>query len=175
VGQDDPYGAFRLDGNIQIVKEAIRKQELQLPMPTHRAHDMPYDSVAAFPVTWLGTILQRNIRDIFEMNRARKGEELKVEDVKSPHLNEWCVLTCEDETDQLLLRIDRWHYPAMRDLIFAARMNQDLILVKGMRPKNAGSRQIYVKKMWVIDPTDDDEEMIDGEDDDIEELEPIAA
>jgi hypothetical protein len=90
-------------------------------------------------------------------------------------LNEWCVLTCEDETDQLLLRIDRWHYPAMRDLIFAARMNQDLILVKGMRPKNAGSRQIYVKKMWVIDPTDDDEEMIDGEDDDIEELEPIAA
>lgn len=171
VEQPDPYGAFRLDGNIQKVKAAIKSGELPVPMPTHTAHDLPYDSAAAIPVIWLGTILGRNIRDIFEMNRARKGEELKVSDVRDPHLNEWAALTCEDETDQLLVRIDRWKYPKYRESIMTARMNKDLILVKGYRPKNVSSRQIYVKHLWVIDPEDDsDDEIIDVEDLEMEKI-----
>lgn len=174
VEKDDPYGAFRLDENIKKVKAAIASGELQVPMPTHTAHEMPYDAGSALRVTWLGTILQRNIRDIFEMNRARKGEELKVADVNCPDLNEWAALTCEDETDQLLIRIDRFRYPKFRDHIFQARMNHDLILVKGWRPKNVSSRQIYVNHMWVIDP-DDDDEIFTDDDLELEELEPIAA
>jgi DNA polymerase-3 subunit alpha len=175
VGLEDPYGAFKLDDNIKKVKACIESGELQLPMPTHTAHELPYESTKSIQVVWLGTILQRNIRDIFEMNRARKGEELNIADVKDPDKNEWAALTCEDETDQILLRIDRWKYPKFRDHIFTARMNHDLILVKGYRPKNVSSRQIYVKHMWVIDPTDDDEVLEDEYDDEIEELEPIAA
>jgi DNA polymerase-3 subunit alpha len=173
VEQDDPYGAFKLDDNITKVKRAIARGDLQVPMPTHTAKDMPYESNTSLQVIWLGTILQRNIRDIFEMNRARKGEELKPENVKDPHLNEWAALTCEDESDQILLRIDRWKYPKFRDHIFTARMNHDLILVKGWRPKNVSSKQIYVKHMWVIDPDDDDEDFVDDEE--IEEVGTVAA
>jgi DNA polymerase-3 subunit alpha len=156
VDSDDPFGAFKLDGNIKRTKTAISNGELEgIPEPTHRAHDLPYDPGQSFPVIWLGTILQRNIRDIFEMNRAKKGVELKTEDVKDPHLNEWAMLTCEDETDQLLLRVDRWKYPRLKAQIFSARMNHDLILVEGVRPAYVSSRQINVKRMWVIDPDDD--------------------
>lgn len=171
VGQDDPFGAFRLDGNIKKVKKAIESGELgDLPEPTHVATDLPYDQGPQFEVVWLGTILQRNIRDIFEMNRAKKGVELKPDEVRDPHLNEWAMLTCEDESDQLLIRIDRWKYPRMREQIFSARMNHDLILVQGIRPNYVSSRQINVKKLWVIDP-DDDEETTPGVDDGIEEVE----
>jgi DNA polymerase-3 subunit alpha len=170
---DDPFGAFKLDDNIQKVKAAIKSGKLEgLPYPTHRALDLPYDPGSGFPVTWLGTILQRNIRDIFEMNRAKKGVELKPDEVRDPHLNEWAMLTCEDETDQLLLRIDRWKYPKMRDQLFGTIMNHDLILVEGVRPAYVSSRQINVKRMWVIDPSDDEDD--DEQIDDVEELEEVA-
>lgn len=103
------------------------------------------------------------------MNRAKKGVELKPSEVKDPHLNEWAMLTCEDETDQLLLRIDRWKYPKFREHIFNARMNRDLILVEGIRPHYVSSRQINVKRMWVIDPDDDTEDVVDNDDDELEE------
>jgi DNA polymerase-3 subunit alpha len=174
VTQEDPYGAFRLDGNIQKVKRAIESGDLALPMPTHRAADLPYESTSAIQVVWLGTILQRNIRDIFEMNRAKKGVELNASQVRDPHLNEWAMLTCEDETDQLLLKIDRWKYPRMRDHIFTAQMNKDLILVMGTKPKNVSSRQIQVKKIWVIDPDDDDETTLEELEEERREMEMAA-
>ena len=153
--QADPFGAFALDGNIKKVKEAIRSGELKLPTPTHTAQDIPYEQGREFACCWLGTVLDRNIRDIFEQNRARKGEELDKSEVKDPHLNEWAMLVCEDESDQLLLKIDRWKYPLMKASIFAARPNKDLILVEGVRPKYVSARQIKVKRMWVIDPEED--------------------
>lgn len=157
VDQDDPFGAFKLDGNIKKVKKAIESGELgDLPEPTHVAQDLPYDVGPNFEVVWLGTILQKNIRDIFEMNRAKKGVELKANEVRDPHLNEWAMLTCEDESDQLLLRIDRWKYPRFREQVMSCKSNHDLILVRGVRPGYVSSRQINVKQLWVIDPSDDD-------------------
>jgi len=162
--QKDPFGVRTLDDNIVKVKKLIRKGKLRrapephvarprpLPTPTHTATDLPYEQGREFSVCWLGTILQRNIRDIFETNRAKTGEELDPKAVKDAHLNEWALLTCEDEDDQLLLKIDRWKYPQFKSAIFDFKMGHDLLLVEGVRPRYVTARQIKVKRLWVISP-----------------------
>jgi hypothetical protein len=71
--------------------------------------------------------------------------------VRDPHLNEWALLTCEDEDDQLLLKIDRWKYPQFKEAIFNFRMGQDLLLVEGIRPRYVTARQILAKRIWTIE------------------------
>lgn len=152
--QEDPFGAYKLDENITKVKDLIADGDLgELPLPTHTAVDLPFEQGIEFEVCWLGTILVRNIRDIFEVNRA-KGQELDPEKTKDAHLNEWAMLTCEDESDQLLLKIDRWKYPKFKHAIFDFKIGHDLLLVEGVRPRYVTSRQIKVKKLWVISPDD---------------------
>lgn len=149
---DDPHGAFRLLRDIADVKEEIAAGRLHVPKPTHTAQDLPFEQGQHFKVVWLGTVLERNIRDIFETNRARKGEELKPEEVKAPHLNEWAQLTAEDETDQLLLKVDRFKYPRFKAALFDFRLGHDLLLVEGVRPRYVSSRQIKVNNLYVIEP-----------------------
>lgn len=150
---DDPFDIYKLERDIQRTK--VQLSDLGLPLPTHTAIDLPYEQGQEFRVVWLGTITDRNIRDIFEQNRARTGEELKPDEVKDPHLNEWAQLTGLDENDQLLIKIDRWRYPRFKKHIFECRMNEDLILVEGVRPRYVTARQVKVKRMWVIDPSED--------------------
>jgi DNA polymerase-3 subunit alpha len=152
----DPFGAFKLDGDIAKVKQLLEDGKLgALPAPTHNAADLAADENAgkALQVYWLGTFVQRNIRDIFEQNRAR-GQVLDRASVKDPHLAEWAMLTGEDESDQLLLKIDRWMYPKMKQAIFNFRMGKDLILIRGIKPARSGVRSLNIKKLWVIDPDD---------------------
>jgi DNA polymerase-3 subunit alpha len=155
--QKDPFGVNTLDQNIAKVKKLIKRKKLKredgrrLPTPTHVASDLPYEQGREFSVCWLGTILQRNIRDIFETNRAKTGEELDPSSVRNPELNEWALLTCEDEDDQLLLKIDRWKYPDFKEAIFDFKMGQDLLLVEGIRPRYVTARQILAKRLWTIE------------------------
>jgi hypothetical protein len=152
----DPFGAFKLDGDIRKVKQILAEGKLGvLPAPTHTATDLAAEENQgrALQVYWLGTFVQRNIRDIFEQNRAR-GQVLDRSSVKDPDLAEWAMLTGEDETDQLLLKIDRWMYPKMKQAIFDCRMGKDLILIRGIKPARSGVRSLNVKKLWVIDPDD---------------------
>ena len=155
VNDDDPFGAFALDKNIAEVDRQLRAGELGpgLPIPTHTAADLAADESQgkALQVVWLGTFVKRNIRDIFEQNRAR-GNELDPKAVKDAHLNEWALLTAEDRTDQLLITIDRWKYPAMKDALFNFRMGHDLMLIKAVKPRSSAVRKLNVKKLWVIDP-----------------------
>jgi hypothetical protein len=65
------------------------------------------------------------------------------------------MLTGEDETDQLLIKIDRWHYPKMKQAIFNFRMGKDLLLIRGVKPARSGVRSLTVKKLWVINPDED--------------------
>lgn len=156
INADDPFGAFKLDGDIKHVTRLLKDGKLgALPTPTHTATDLAADENAgkALQVYWLGTFVQRNIRDIFEQNRAR-GQTLDRSTVKDPQLAEWAMLTGEDETDQLLLKIDRWMYPKMKQAIFNFRMGKDLLLIRGIKPARSGVRSLNIKKLWVIDPDD---------------------
>jgi DNA polymerase-3 subunit alpha len=155
VNHDDPFGAHWLDRAIKRVKEAIANEEPgfeDMPEPTHTAADLPYTRGDDIEVVWLGAVYTRNVRDLFEWNRAKTGIELKPEEVRDPHLNEWCVMVGDDESDQMGLRIDRWKYPKYRKAIWAMRPGIDLMLVRGVKPGWMPTRQITIGDMWVIDP-----------------------
>jgi DNA polymerase-3 subunit alpha len=155
VNQDDPYRAHWLDRAIAKVKEAIANADEgfeDLPDPTHTASDLPYTRGQDIEVVWLGAVYTRNVRDIFEWNRAKTGVELDRDSVRDPHLNEYCIMVGDDETDQMGLRINRWRYPRYRDLIWKMRPGQDLMLVRGVKPGWQPTRQIDISDMWLIDP-----------------------
>jgi hypothetical protein len=159
VGKDDPFGATWLDRAISTVKEQINAGDLgTIPRPTHVAADLPYSTGEDIEVVWLGVIHSRNVRDLFEFNQA-KGAELDMENmtidgkpIRDPQLNEWCVMVGDDESDQIGLRCDRWHYPKWRDLIWKMRPGKDLVLIRGYKPGWMPTRQITISEMWVIDP-----------------------
>lgn len=148
---DDPFDIYGLERSIQSVSAEIEAGKLDgVPARTHTAKDIEA-STGALKVTWMGTILNRNIRDIFEVNKSQ-GRELDPKKVKDPHLNEWAMLTCEDDTDQILLEIDRWRYPAMKKAIFGFRQGTDLLLVEATKSGRSSMRKIKVKRLWVITP-----------------------
>jgi DNA polymerase-3 subunit alpha len=158
VEQEDPFGAFWLDKAIAHIKQEIRARRLRVPRPTHVARDLPYSTGDDVQMVWLGTIHSRNVRDLFEFNQA-KGAEIDYEKktlngkpIKDPHLREWCVMVGDDESDQIGLRCDRWHYPKWRDLIWKIRPGKDLVLVRGYKPGWMPTRQITIIDLWVIDP-----------------------
>jgi DNA polymerase-3 subunit alpha len=159
---DDPFGAMWLDRTIAKVKKELAEGQLwghdrrgkfiRLPHPTHVASDMPYSRGQDLDVVWLGTVHTRNVRDIFEYNRAKTGVELKPEDIKDPHLNEWMVMVGDDESDQMGLRVDRWTYPKYRDALWGMRPGEDLLLVRGIKPGWMPTRQITIRELWVLRP-----------------------
>jgi DNA polymerase III subunit alpha len=156
VAQEDHFGAFTLAKNIDLVKGMLQSEALGdgLPYPTHTAKELIQQDKSGIKVCWIGTILQRNIRDMFEINRARTGEALDPATVKDAHLNESAMLVGEDGSDTILLKIDRWKYPTYKPSIFGMQMGHDLVLVDGVAPK-FGAQQINIKRLWVIDPTED--------------------
>lgn len=162
--KEDPFDTFKIDRNVASTMEWLETGPTgpdgkRLPLPTVRAGDVEHAQVQGEinrDCVWLGTILNRNIRDLFETNRAKTGEELKPEEVKDPHLNEWFIGQGEDETGRLGLRIDRWRYPRLKAQLFGIRLGHDLVLVEGRLAVSAWARQIHIKRMIVIDPEDDE-------------------
>lgn len=150
VETDDPFNALWLDRSIQDVKDQIKKGQLRgLPMPTHTSADLPYFRSDDIPVVWIGSVQTRNVRDLFEINRARTGVELKPEEVRDPDLREWMVMVCDDETDQLIIRCDRWKYPRFKAALWKIDLGKDLLLVRGVKPGWA-TRQISIHDLWVL-------------------------
>lgn len=159
---DDPFGALWLDRAIEEVKRAISEGELgPLPYPTHVAEDLPYEKGEDIEVVWLGTITTRNERDLFEFNQA-KGAELDLSDpkrpmlngkpIRDPHLDKWVVMVGHDESDQLGMRVDRWHYRRLREKVWQIRPQKDLVLMRGVKPGWMPTRQITISEIWIIDP-----------------------
>jgi hypothetical protein len=125
---------------------------LGLPTPTHTAIEVPYErSDVDEEVVWIGVAVHKNLRDIFEVNRARTGEELDPSEVKDPHLNEWMLLAGYDGTDLLSLRINRWKYPKMKKRLWKIEMNQDILVVRGLKKGWRTAREIQVNDIWVLD------------------------
>jgi hypothetical protein len=149
-GSDDPYDVQQLDRLlVRVRREGL---EHGLPMPTHKAFEVPYEGTGDVEVSWMGIVVKRNLRDIFESHRSKTGEELDPAEVRDPDLNELVVLWGYDGTEVLTLRIDRWHYPKFKEAIWGTRMKKDIVWVRGVKPHWRTAREIYVKEMWVIDP-----------------------
>ena len=154
---EDPFGVKTMDRMINACKRSIRRgmedsSGQRLPRPTHTAIEVPYERGEDQEVIWIGIPVHRNLRDIFEVNRARTGEELDPATVRDPHLNEWMLIAGYDGTDLLSLRINRWKYPHMKKLLWKIKINEDVLLVRGVKPGWRSAREIQVNDMWVLQP-----------------------
>jgi hypothetical protein len=146
----DPFGVETLNNMLASVRADLPR--LNLPTPTHTAVEVPYERGEDQEIVWLGVVIHKNLRDIFEVNRARTGEELDPKDVKHPELNEWMLLAGYDTTDIVSIRITRWKYPKFRDLAWRIALNQDVVLIRGTKPGWRAAREIYVNRMWILEP-----------------------
>jgi hypothetical protein len=108
-------------------------------------------------------VRDRNLKDIFELHHSKTGEHLDPKDVKDAHLNEYVVLTCEDDTDLLAVTVDRWHYQALKEKVWEITPDKDLVLVRGHKKGFQDRRAIYIHDIWVFDLDDEPEEELDDD------------
>jgi DNA polymerase-3 subunit alpha len=150
---DDPFDAYKVDRQIELVIEAIRAGELgPLPMPTHEGSDMHENEGVEYPVVWCGVVNEVSLRDYFEYSRTKFGKTLDPATERDPELREFAVCFSEDGTESVIVKIDRWRFPKFKRAIETMNTDEDVILVQGKRSKYAASRQINVNNMWVIEP-----------------------
>jgi DNA polymerase-3 subunit alpha len=150
VGERDPFGVLRLEEAISAVSSEL--EGLGLPLPTHKAAEVPYERGEDTQIVWLGVIVHRNLRDIFETNRARTGVELKPEEIKRPDLNEFLLMEGYDGDEVVNIRFNRFIYPKFREAIWGMKLGRDLVLIQGVKPGWRTARELYVRNMWVLDP-----------------------
>ena len=147
VEKEDPFGTYVLDRRLAKTKGDL--PALGLPTPTHNALEIPYERGKDTAICWIGIILHRNLRDIFEVNRAR-GEELDPEQIKNPELNEWVLMAGYDGEEIVSIRVNRYIYPRFKRMVWALKPNDDIVLVRGVKPGFRSAREIQVSKMWVL-------------------------
>lgn len=163
----DPFNLTLLSDKLEAMRTALEtgvpqddKGHFFLPTPTHKASDIPYERSEGsnIPVTFLGVVRNRNLKDLFESHHSRTGNHLDPHSVKDPHLNEWVVMLCEDDTDVVTVACTRWNYRKFKDLIWSVRENEDLVLFRGHKMASQSRRAIYIQDMWVLDPDDESEQ-----------------
>lgn len=160
VSAEDPFEIHALEKKINAVKASIKSRApgfRALPYPTHTVAEVPGEKGRDTEVVWIGTVHSRNIRDLFEINSS-KGEQLKPEDVKDPHLKEWAILYVEDHTDQMSIKVNRWRYPSLKKAVFSIDLDHDLVLIRGVKKGFQNRKTVEVSQIWVISPDDEVED-----------------
>jgi DNA polymerase-3 subunit alpha len=156
VEQDDPFNIEGIDRTLDSVRDMLIEGWGGLPVPTHTASEVPYERGKDTKVVFLGMPLDINLRDIYESNRARTGEELDRSTVRDPDLNEFAVVLCNDGDEQVFVRLTRWQYPKFKKMLWGTQLGHDLLLVEGVKKGYRTAREVEVRKMWVIDPDEED-------------------
>jgi DNA polymerase-3 subunit alpha len=159
---EDPFELNVLSEHLTPVRKLLQRgvfvevdyqfHPIRLPTPTHLAAEVPYDKTDKHvEVVWAGVIRDRNPKDLFELHHSRTGEVLDPKTVKDPHLAEWVVMTGEDETDVVVITIDRWRYPEMKEQAWDITLDKDVVLVRGLKKSYQARRAIYVTDLWVLE------------------------
>jgi hypothetical protein len=91
------------------------------------------------------------LRDLFEEHRSREGSDLDPRTIKQPDKKLSMVLFAYDDTDEINVRISRWKYEQMKDLLMRCRLDYDILVVDGYKTRSFG-RKIEADRIWLIDP-----------------------
>jgi hypothetical protein len=130
VGDNDVWGLQRMKDTID-----------DLPV-THRITQLGWGKETFCMVA--GHVIEKNVRDIFEIAWSKRGEILDPEKVHKPELASYLNITLEDDTDSIYCTFDRFIYPRIQGVLFDADAKpDDIFLIKGT--KTEGFRKVYAK------------------------------
>jgi len=155
--KEDPFGVYALERKLDKVRSALEEgvygpDGRMLPNPTHTSIEVPYTKGPDVEVVWVGQILHRNLRELFEYNMSRTGEPPDPETVKRPDLNEWVIMHGEDETELLGITIDRFRYRSFKQTVWGTDLEKDVVLIRGVKKGFVTNRMIHVTEFTVLDP-----------------------
>jgi DNA polymerase-3 subunit alpha len=155
--QEDPMQIDKLGHALRSTRKWLKTGQKDssgawLPEPTHTSLQVPYERGPDVDIVWVGQAVHRNLRDLFEHNRARTGVELDPSQVRDPELREWVIMLGQDEDELVTITVDRFKYPAFREMLWKIRLGHDLLLVQGKKRGFRAARAVYVDRMWVLEP-----------------------
>lgn len=152
--QEDPFGVYTLSRQLANTRRWLgdKGDRYGLPYPSSRSEDVPYEAKPGEHV-WVGRVVNRNLKDIYELHRSRTGEELDPAKVKEPQYVNYVVITGEDETGPLVITVHRYGglYDKFKDDIWDIDPKKDLLLVRGYK-RSEYRRAIYAKEIHVLTP-----------------------
>lgn len=152
--QDDPFGVYTLARQLHKTRWWIGKNgdRYGLPYPASRSEDIPYEAKPG-EHSWIGRVVNRNLKDIYELHRSRTGEELDPKKVKEPQHVNYVVITGEDETGPLVITVHRYGglYEKYKEDIWDIDPKTDLLLVRGYK-RSEYRRAIYATEIHVLTP-----------------------
>lgn len=164
---EDPFGIHHLKNKLDRIRELLAGgvevldedgrfrqpgQTYMVPRPTHKSEEIPYDkSDNNFECTWVGVIKYRNLKELFEVHHSKTGEHLDPDTVKRPDLNEWVTMEGEDETGNVHISVSRFVYEQWKEEVWSIDLENDAVLVKGVKWKGIARRMISVNYMWVLE------------------------
>lgn len=157
---DDPFGLLRVQIALDSVRDAIGSRDIPLRVPTHSS-DTILDAKADTTVYWVGMVKVKEYKDALEDERARTGDPMDEirKRMKRPDLATSCVLhSYDDGGEDVYVRITRFDFPKFRKALEELREDQDVIWVEARKSGGGFGASVYVKRMIVIDPADDDDE-----------------
>lgn len=151
---DDPFGVYAIDNKLTEIRKMLERRELgPLPIPTHRASEIPTDG-RDMPVVWVGLPRKRVPGDVVEDERARTGEDLETvrRRMKRPDLVKKMTVEAIDDSDRsVFLRFTRFRFPEFEKALWNMNLDEDIMLVRGVRKGGFGT-SIHVENMWIIEP-----------------------
>lgn len=153
---EDPFGLEKTGKTLAKVREATKRGELPIPLPTHASGDLdPQDKVSR--VVFWGMVRLIEYKDIAEDERAKTGDEMEdiLKRIKGPDKLKSCVLHCYDAGDEdVYLRFSRWDYPRFARQLASVRPGRDVVIAVGQK-RNGFGVSLQTKRLFVVDPEDD--------------------
>lgn len=151
---DDPFGVNAVGRVLSNVRNAFRNGEFGgIDPPTHQAKDL---STPDEFVVFVGVLKGKIYRDTLEQKLKYGAAGVTAEEILAllpdPHLLKHVALVCEDETDEpIRVRIGRKLYPRYEEMVKSAKVDRDVVLVKGW-VSDYGGIAIQAKEVYLINP-----------------------
>lgn len=150
--QEDPFGIHALKRALDRARWWLDQNgpRAGLPYPSSRSEDVPYEAIRGEHI-WIGKVLHRNLKDIYELHRSRTGEELDATKVKEPDYVNYAVILGEDETGPLTMTVHRYGglYEKYKEDIWDLDPDKDLLLIRGYK-RAEFRRALYVTELHVL-------------------------
>jgi DNA polymerase-3 subunit alpha len=163
---DDPFGLLRVQLSLDAVRLAIAERSIPLPSPDLNSDEI-LDAAPQKTVYWVGMVKTKEYKDAIEDERARTADALDVirARMERPDLATSCTLHAYDDGgEDVYVRITRFDFPKYRKALEELREDTDVIWVEARKSRGGFGASIYVRRLVVIDPADDDDEGEEDED-----------